>query len=442
MPVSIRRVAAAAALSLALAACGGDAEAPAPASPPESSAAPTVATGDSIKVGRAPNTAFTVTAEDLGIHSFTTQPGVATKSIRLTCFPNWATVNTGPGEFDWTDFDAAIARVESWGMTDLMYSFCATPKWAGTPVSGNDRAAFGPGTAQPPKDMDLWQEWVTAVAKRYKGRITGYEIWNEPSSPQFFAGTPAQMAEMTEIAYEAINEVDQDAYVLSASAQTHNPDYYKDFFPAYLQGIKKAGWPVDGMALHFYPSGGGTPNDRVAQIEMVHKELDAAGAPADLPLWDTEVNYEVGLAGGEPKGRITGQRAAAWTAITYLDSWRTGVRRPYWYLWSADYYSFPGIQMREGDPATAALNLLALWTVGTEFTGCEEDGAAVICSFTGADGDFEIAYSTGGNATVPIEGTTQVCPIYGGECEQRSGSVTVNQTPVRIGDLPSPTPSG
>ena len=50
--------------------------------------------------------------------------------------------------------------------------------------------------------------------------------------------------------------------------------------------------------------------------------------------------------------------------MTFLDGWRTGVRRPYWYLWSADYYSFPGIQMRIGDASTAALNTLGDWVIG------------------------------------------------------------------------------
>lgn len=420
---------AAAGASVVLAGCGSDGggTTEGPAATPSTAAA----VSTSVKVGRAANEPFTVQATDLGIHSYTTQPEVPTKSLRLTCFPNWASANPAPGKFSWADFDAGLERAESWGFTDIMYSFCATPKWAGTPVEGTDQAAFGPGTSQPPKNMKVWKDWVSAVAKRYKGRITGYEVWNEPSSPQFFAGTPQQMAKMTQVAYDAIKAADPDAYVMSASAQTHNPDFYKNFFPPYLKGIKKLGWPVDGMALHFYPSGGGTPQTRVEQIEMVQAELDKVGTPEDLPLWDTEVNYNVGLPGGEPEGRITGQRAAAWTAVTYLDSWRTGVRRPYWYLWSADYYSFPGIQMRVGDASTAALNTLGEWVIGAQFQGCSEEAGAVKCSFD-KEGAFTVAYSTGGNATVALDGTAEVCPVYGADCEQRSGSLTVNDTPVRI----------
>lgn len=430
MDLRVRWAAAALGLALALTGCGGEPEPTAGQSASPSADAPAP---EGIKVGREPNQPFSVTANDLGIHSYTTQPQVPTESIRLTCYPNWAVANPAPGEFQWADFDGALAQAESWGYTDILYSFCATPKWAGTPAADNDQAAFGPGTAQPPKNMKVWEEWVSAVAARYKGRITGYEIWNEPSSPQFYAGSPQQMVKMTKVAYEAIKEADPEAYVLSASTQTHNPDFYESFFPDYVTGLQRQGWPVDGIAAHFYPQGNGTPQDRMEQIDTVQRALDKAGAPEDLPLWDTEVNYNVGLPGGEPEGRVSGQRAAAWTAVTFLDSWRAGVRRPYWYLWSADYYSFPGIQMRIGDAATAALGTLGDWVIGAEFEGCDEKGAAVTCAFSReGDGEFTIAYSTGGNATLTVAGDAEVCPVYGGECQQRSGSVTFNDTPVRI----------
>ena len=151
--------------------------------------------------------------------------------------------------------------------------------------------------------MNDFAAYVTAVAERYRGRIDGYEVWNEPSSDQFFTGTPAQMGQMTEIVDSAVSVADPDAYVLSAGFQTHLPDVYDKFIPAYFEDLRTRGWPIDGVSAHFYPVMEGTPETRVEQIEQVQRDMDRFDAPADLALWDTEVNFNVNGSGGAPAGR-------------------------------------------------------------------------------------------------------------------------------------------
>ena len=422
-------VASAITFALVVSACGSDqpeAE-PAAASEAESSAANLPI---DIKVGREPNASFAVTGQDLGIHANNTQPELPTKSIRLNVFPTWASINPEPDVLNWADFDAIVAQAEQWGYTNIYYVFGATPEWAGTPVKGEDQSAFGPATAQPPKNLDVWRKYVAAVVERYKGRIAGYEVWNEPASPQFFTGTPKILAEMTTAAQEEIDRLDPGAYLLSAGAQTHREPYY-DYFEEYLAELKKAEWPVDGIAVHLYPPGKGTPTTRIETIERVQDSLSAVEAPADLPIWDTEVNYDLSAEGGEPDGRISGQRAAAWTVATYLDGWRTGVRVTYWYIWTPEYYGFLGIQTRPGDPASLALATFGDWVIGSNFEGCDVEGNLVNCSFTG-DSDFNVAYTTGGNADLALENPSEVCPVYGAECSDVQNSLKVGETPVRI----------
>lgn len=413
-----------AAAALVLAACGGTTT---PASEPSS--------GGDIQTGRAPNAPFSVTRTDLGIHSFTTQPEVPAGSIRLNCFPTWSQVEPTRGTYDWTQFDATVAQAEAWGFTDITFVFCSTPAWAGTPVTAPDEAAFGPGTAQPPADMADYREFVRQVVERYRGRISGYEVWNEPSSPQFFTGTPAQMGEMTEIVYRTVQETDPEAYVLSAGFQTHRPDYYREFTPAYFDDLRARGWPIDGVSAHFYPLAEGTPRTRAAQIEQLQADLDKYDAPEQLPVWDTEVNYNVDVPGGYPDGRITGRTAAAWTVQTYLDGWRLGLRRTYWYLWTAEYYGFQGIQMRPDDPATTAMQTFGNWVIDTRFTGCTETGHLVECAFSKNDGtNFRIAWSqSGGDASLQLDGEVAVCPVDGAACTTQSGDLVLDELPVRIG---------
>ncbi|MFN8125149.1 MAG: hypothetical protein U0R64_01365 [Candidatus Nanopelagicales bacterium] len=399
-----------------------------------STPAPTDPATNSIATGRAPDTPFDLTAGNIGIHSFSTQPQVPAGAIRLSCYPGWSQVNPNRNDYDWATFDRLVTQAEDWGFSDILFVFCSTPHWAGEPLTSPDEAVFGPGSAQAPADMQDFANFVSAVVERYRGRISGYEVWNEPANPQFFTGTPEQMATMTQIVKDAVDDLDPGAYVLSAGVQTHSASLVSPFVPRYLAALRARGWPVDGISAHFYPGDPGTPQTRLRQIRQIQGELDSAGAPPDLPLWDTEVNYDLGRAGGAPDGRIHGRQAAAWVTQTYLDSWRAGIRRTYWYTWTEDYYSLLGIQMRPGDAATTALQLLGSWVVSTHFNGCRERDGVVDCSFTRPDGpSFRIAWVPTGSGRVPVAPGASVCPVDGSACTTTTGSsLRVSELPVRI----------
>lgn len=393
--------------------------------------APSTEAAAGIGTGRAANQEFDVTATDIGIHSFSTQPQVPAGSIRLSCYPGWSQVSPTRNEYDWQTFDRIVSQAEDWGFTDIVFVFCSTPQWAGEPLTSPDEAVFGPGSAQAPADMQYFADFVAAVVERYRGRISGYEVWNEPASPQFFTGTADQMATMTQVVHDAVAEWDPAAYVLSAGVQTHAESLYTPFVSRYLAGLRARGWPVDGFSAHFYPGAPGTPDQRLKQIRRLQQDLTAAQAPAELPLWDTEVNYDLGGAGGAPDGRISGRRAAAWVTQTYLDAWRAGVRRTYWYTWTEDYYALLGIQMRPGDAATTALQLLGSWVVSTRFTGCRDRDGAVDCGFTRPDGtSFRILWATGAPVRVAEEPGSSLCPVDGSPC------TTIERSRVRIDALP------
>lgn len=418
-----RAYAAAGAAALVLASTGCDQDPPpVPAGEPAAAA---------VRTGRAPNAPFDVTTTEFGIHSYTTKPEVPAGAFRMACTPTWSTLEPAPGRFQWAEMDAFVSRAEFWGFPDIVVSLCGTPAWAGTPVQGTDVAAFGPGTAQPPQRMSDWADYVRAIAERYRGRISGYEVWNEPTSPQFFTGTPRQMAQMTDVAAATIRSVDDSAFVLSGSVQA-GTERYRQFGIPYLRELARLGWPVDGIAAHFYPQGEGTPARRVTAIRQMQADLTELDAPADLPLWDTEVNYDVGRPGGAPDGRVTGRRAAAWTAQTFLDSWRTGVRRTYWYLWTQEYYDFPGIQLRSSDPATTAYTTLSLWLTGSRFDGCRTPAGTVVCRFTTTQAPFTVAWAQRPGAHYRLPGPGEVCPVDGTECRRVTGVLDLDEVPVRI----------
>ncbi len=373
-----------------------------------------------------------ITPESFGIHSFSTDPQVPAGSIRMSCWPTWRAVQPAKGVFDWEPMDSVLRQVESWGFDDLLYVFCGTPEWAGSAVKRPQDEVFGPKSTSAPTKMSYYRDYAKGVVKRYGNKIDHYQVWNEITSPQFYQGTAKQMAKMTEILWKVVNQYDPSGTVVSGSVQTHYDSYYQPMAPPYFKALRSKGWPVDVVAGHFYPALKGGPDARLQRIEMFQNDLRKAKKPSRVKEWDTEANFWTSVAGRPPQGPVKGKKAATFLARNYLDTWRTGLKRSYWYMWSADWQQFPGVQLRVGDPATTAYNRLGDWTIGSKFKKCKTQGNLVNCSFK-KGAAFTIAFTTSGKASLKISGKKSVCPVYGGGCVQGSGKVTVGTLPIKVG---------
>lgn len=383
---------------------------------------------DATRAAVAPGPGTVVPAEMFGIHVISsTDPNLPSGSVRMAILPGWREVETSRGHYDWRRFDGILKLYETWGFTDVLYCFGATPQWAGgVPVAGLEShiEAGGPGATYPPANLAYYQEFVRAVATRYKGRISTYETWNEPTTPQFYRGTPAMMANMTRVAYTTVKQVDPAARVTSGSVQTHS-SYYASFALPYFRELAARGWPVDIMAGHFYPARGRFMDARYEQLVMMRNDLRRLGLPADRELWDTEVNLPP--HDGSP---ATPAQGAAAVVRDYLDTLRAGYNRSYWFLATDSYYSFLSVQMREGDAARAALRGVGARLIGSTFTGCTTTGYFVSCSFTKGGQRFAYSWADQGVVTAQLPSAQQVCPVFGAACSTRSGEITLTGLPV------------
>jgi len=382
--------------------------------------------GTSNPEGSTSGTGLTIEPVMLGIHAYSEKPQTGSGGLRLVCYPNWSQIEPARGQFDWAAADAAVDAARAWGINDILFAFCGTPQWAGSPVADPKNEVLGPGSTSAPKDMNDWRNFIKAFAQHFASRINAYEVWNEATTPQFWQGTPDQMAQMTAIAYEEIHRVDPKAIVTSASMQTHKPTFLAGFIPAYLAGLKARDWPVDVWSGHFYAK---DPATRRQQLTTFRDALAKANAPTH-PMWDSEVNFDVSGKGGEPDGRITGDRAVAWTVRSYLDTWRSGYQREYWYLWRETYVPFVGIQTRPGDVATHALATFNGWVRGAQFTGCTGQ-SLVTCNFERDGSTVHITWSESGQPAV-LSGGGQVCELPSGDCHAMGANETVGDKPVLI----------
>ncbi len=409
--------------ALVLTACGGA------ANPTPTSAAPSVA--PSIAADAVQPTLVGMHIEGVEAEAWASAPFGA-----LRLWDNgtaWSQIELEKGKFKWDNLEGALNNAEAKGMKDIMMVLGTTPEWAARDITESVYPPY-PGANSAPKDFADWDNWVSAVVSRYKDRITSYEIWNEANLVDFFSGTPEEMAELTARAYKIIKDIDPEATVVSASPALRLTKAFDKFYPAYLKALAAKDWPIDVLAIHTYPTGEGDPVARGLLIGIVKKAITAAGAPADMPLWDTELNYGLAGPGPIPKTEITGAKAAGWVVRTYIDDLRYGIARSYWYIWSLRQIDLLGIQAFPGTDAEQGFFALENWVIGSSFDGCDEAGGAVTCNFSRDGQKSVVAWAQTGEApyTAPA-GTQLICdPLANCQESAADAQITLTEVPVRI----------
>jgi len=116
-------------------------------------------------------------------------PSIEFGSIRL--WDNgtaWTNIETSQGVFDWTNLDNAVTIANQKGMSDILMVLSGTPAWATN--QRNPLALPAPDASGVPANMADWDNWVRAVATRYKGKIKIYQPWNEANLSTFTRALP------------------------------------------------------------------------------------------------------------------------------------------------------------------------------------------------------------------------------------------------------------
>jgi len=345
----------------------------------------------------------------------------------------WSQIELAKGEFKWDNIEGSLENAEAKGMSDIMLVLGTTPEWAAKEVNATDYPQ--PGAASAPANLADWDDWVSEVVTRYKGRFSSYQIWNEANLVNFYNGTPEEMAQMTKRAYDIIKAIDPEALVIAPSPSLRLSKAFNRFYPAYLTKLAELGWPVDVFAIHTYPSGDGDPVARGAFVKIAQDALIAAGAP-ELPLWDTELNYGLAGPGEIPKQEIVGARAAGFVVRTFIDDLRLGIDRSYWYIWTLKPYDLLGVQAYAGSDGEQGFFAVDGWVTGATFDGCTEANNSVVCDFSrnaGAE-KWVVAWAQTGEVsyTTP-ENSTLVCDPLANCLEAAGGSaITLTEIPVRV----------
>ena len=227
--------------------------------------------------------AKTIGPEQFGLHVQTlgagATPSVSVSAVRLwDSGVRWDQIETSKGVYNWAALDRAVSAAERAGADEILYVLGSTPKWAASKFSNVD--LYGPGTASLPKKSSYYLKYAKAVAQRYKGRITSYQIWNEANTRSFYNGGKfdgwIKLAALTKDASKAIGKIDKRADIVAASSTViPTPKFQTEsFFFRYLRELKRQKASVDAISVHLYPVNPKQgPDSRVASIAAVRKVM-------------------------------------------------------------------------------------------------------------------------------------------------------------------------
>lgn len=220
---------------------------------------------------------------------------------------SWRNIEPTKGEFHWESADAVVQGAAYYGL-DLVVRLDQHPVWASPTTTALNA---------PPQNFEDYAAFAHTVARRYRGVVLGYIVWNEPNLAIDWGGQapdPAAYTALLKAAHLAIKAADPDALVVSAGlAPTNERSHNAMDDRLFLQAMYDAGAAphFDILGAHPYgfayePDAPAEAHDglNLARVETL-RAIMVANGDGDKPVWATEAGWTVEAA-----------RARAWQVVT------------------------------------------------------------------------------------------------------------------------------
>ena len=226
------------------------------------------------------STFFGMTVNKLGTHQ--SWPALGTRIVRLwDTHTRWMDIEPAKGRWDFTRPDMYVDYAQRHG-AQVLFTLGQTPAWAAADAKVHCYYAAG---CSPPADLADWRTYVGTLAARYGSRVRYWELWNEPNTPEFWRGSPEQLAEMARIAREEILRANPNAQFLGPGLGAVGFGFLDRFLTA------GGGDSLDAISFHAYANA--SVRQVIASQSRVRAIADRHGK-AGLPLWNTEFGISCG----------------------------------------------------------------------------------------------------------------------------------------------------
>ncbi len=196
----------------------------------------------------------------------------------------WGNVEPSPGTYAWGTADGLVqaahaAQENLLGLVDYAAPYA-------NPFSTGAQVSFSTFVQE-------YDQYIQALVERYMPGgtlaqqmgwqhygISAWEIWNEPSNPQYWQSqNPAQYAELVQSAAAAVKAVDPSATVLAYNWQ--EPTLVQTAGPGSFTGV----------SIHVYPSQPSQPAFYQTIVDL--RQFLTQNGIANDPIWMTETGWSI-----------------------------------------------------------------------------------------------------------------------------------------------------
>ncbi len=239
----------------------------------------------------------------------------------------WARVEKELGLYDWGWLDESVDGLLELGIQPFFNVGFSNPLYT------EGGARYHPMASQ--QSFAAWKAFVSALAERYKTKVTHYEIWNEPNGPSFWkpdTPDPSKYVELVAGTAPLIRQRCPDA-VLVGGATAGLPF---DFVRATLEhGLAEH---IDVFSYHPYRT---VPERNYAQQISTLRRLLEKYKP-DIRIWQGEVGYpsQPGSSGFSSQGEQTENVQAKVMLRRLLTDCSLDVELTCWFL-IVDLHDYP-----------------------------------------------------------------------------------------------------
>lgn len=233
------------------------------------------------------------------------------------------------GKFDFRSSDLFVEKTHETGI-EVMGLLAYGNLWATTKPKAT--------AVHPPDNPEDFGNFVHEVVKRYKSKISVWEIWNEQNAGFRFwktnpKGDPDAYGALLKIAYRRAKEADPSSAILYGGLFYHGQAVLSapDFLDASFKAHPDLSQYFDGLAFHpytLYPPQvspefeNGKEQSLFTMVQRLREVLKKYGSAA--PLWITEVGWPL-------FGKVDEETQARYLVRSFLILMGEGVESICWY---------------------------------------------------------------------------------------------------------------
>jgi hypothetical protein len=239
---------------------------------------------------------------------------IGVTNIRV--FVPWGLVEPIDNFYNWSSIDDIMSAAAARNM-GVLAEVNGTPVWG---VANGPNLPFGSGVP----NANLFKDFMSKFATRYKGTVSAYEIWNEPNYMQFLNPIdPVAYANLLKAVYPVLKAIDPTATVVAGAVGATQTFPGVTMSPVeFVQKMLAAGAADFFDALSVHPYGdqikySGTCLSCPPTMLTPRQQVEAIMAlVTGKKVWITEYGVSTGPTG------VSEAQQAAWIK-DLLDHWQT-----------------------------------------------------------------------------------------------------------------------